>query len=90
MRCETARISRWRTTKSPEPGGSARLDAGEAKLGTPQKPRGSARLDAGEAKLGTPQKPCGSARLAPGEVSQFSSIPANTMDSISLRRQACA
>ncbi|MEZ0383459.1 TetR/AcrR family transcriptional regulator [Mycobacterium sp. pW045] len=32
-------------------GGSASLDAGEAKLGPPHKHRGSASLDAGEAKL---------------------------------------
>ena len=39
-----------------EPGGSARLDAGEAKLEPPHRYRGSARLDAGEAKLEPPHK----------------------------------
>ncbi|MCV7384026.1 GNAT family N-acetyltransferase [Mycolicibacter longobardus] len=39
-----------------EPGGSARLDAGEAKLGPPHEPSGSARLDAGEAKLEPPHR----------------------------------
>ncbi|MEB3032158.1 ATP-dependent helicase [[Mycobacterium] nativiensis] len=39
-----------------EPGGSARLDGGEAKLGPPHEPGGSARLDAGEPKLGPPHK----------------------------------
>ncbi|MDD7813129.1 formylglycine-generating enzyme family protein [Mycobacterium sp. CSUR Q5927] len=40
-----------------EPGGSARLDGGEAKLGPPYEPGGSARLDGGEAKLGPPYEP---------------------------------
>ncbi|MGV0697644.1 ATP-dependent helicase [Mycolicibacter sinensis] len=40
-----------------EPGGSARLDGGEAKLGPPHQHRGSARLDGGEAKLGPPHGP---------------------------------
>ncbi|MFL0179593.1 ATP-dependent helicase [Mycobacterium sp. SMC-15] len=35
-----------------QPGGSARLDGGEAKLGPSHGPGGSARLDGGEAKLG--------------------------------------
>ncbi|MGV0624793.1 amino acid adenylation domain-containing protein [Mycolicibacter minnesotensis] len=39
------------------PGGSARLDGGEAKLGPPIGPGGSARLDGGEAKLGPPIGP---------------------------------
>ncbi|WP_230987146.1 diaminobutyrate acetyltransferase [Mycolicibacter heraklionensis] len=39
-----------------QPGGSARLDAGEAKLGPPHELGGSARLDAGEAKLGPPHE----------------------------------
>ncbi len=40
-----------------EPGGSARLDVGEPKLGPPHGPSGSARLDVGEPKLGPPHKP---------------------------------
>ncbi|ORW89630.1 ATP-dependent helicase [Mycolicibacter terrae] len=40
-----------------EPGGSARLDGGEPKLGSPQQPSGSARLDVGEPKLGSPRQP---------------------------------
>ncbi len=42
------------TVGDGEPGGSARLDGGEAKLGAPHEPGGSARLDGGEAKLGQP------------------------------------
>ncbi|MEO6794964.1 MAG: FAD-binding oxidoreductase, partial [Mycobacterium sp.] len=44
-------------TRTHEPGGSARLDGGEAKLGPPHEPGGSARLDGGEAKLGPPHEP---------------------------------
>jgi len=51
----------------PKPGGSARLDEGEAKLGPPHRPSGSARLDEGEAKLGPPHRPSGSARRDGGE-----------------------
>ncbi|MGB3285801.1 MULTISPECIES: (2,3-dihydroxybenzoyl)adenylate synthase [Mycobacteriaceae] len=40
----------------PEPGGSARLDEGEPKLGPPHQHRGSARLDEGEPKLGPPHQ----------------------------------
>ena len=39
------------------PGGSARFDEGEAKLGPPHKSGGSARFDEGEAKLGPPHDP---------------------------------
>ncbi|MGV0732453.1 carbon-nitrogen hydrolase family protein [Mycolicibacter sinensis] len=39
------------------PGGSARLDEGEPKLGPPHQHRGSARLDEGEPKLGPPHEP---------------------------------
>ncbi|WP_234825537.1 TetR/AcrR family transcriptional regulator [Mycolicibacter senuensis] len=48
-------------------GGSASLDAGEAKLGPPHQHRGSASLDAGEAKLGPPHQHRGSASLDAGE-----------------------
>jgi len=41
------------------PGGSARLDGGEVKLGPPHGPGGSARLDGGEVKLGPPHGPGG-------------------------------
>ncbi|OBF98173.1 ATP-dependent helicase [Mycolicibacter sinensis] len=40
-----------------QPGGSARLDGGEPKLGPPHEPGGSARLDGGEPKLGPPHEP---------------------------------
>nr|WP_272937504.1 diaminobutyrate acetyltransferase [Mycolicibacter minnesotensis] len=50
-----------------EPGGSARLDAGEPKLEPPHRLGGSARLDAGEPKLEPPHRPGGSARLDAGE-----------------------
>ncbi|MGV0625971.1 helicase-associated domain-containing protein [Mycolicibacter minnesotensis] len=50
-----ARALCWGTLDDPA-GGSASLDAGEAKLGPPQEPGGSARLDAGEAKLGPPHQ----------------------------------
>ncbi|WP_082977521.1 SOS response-associated peptidase [Mycolicibacter heraklionensis] len=50
-----------------QPGGSARLDGGEAKLEPPHQPGGSARLDGGEAKLEPPHQPGGSARLDGGE-----------------------
>ncbi|MEO6793707.1 MAG: SOS response-associated peptidase [Mycobacterium sp.] len=45
----------WRA----EPGGSARLDGGEAKLGPPHEPGGSARLGGGEVKLGPSHEPGG-------------------------------
>ncbi len=54
-----------------EPGGSASLDEGEAKLGPPHERSGSASLDEGEAKLGPSHEPGGSASLdeshKPGE-----------------------
>ncbi|WP_046319686.1 glycine oxidase ThiO [Mycobacterium sp. UM_Kg1] len=40
-----------------EPGGSARLDGGEAKPGASYQPGGSARFDGGEPKLGAPYQP---------------------------------
>ncbi|MEO6793284.1 MAG: helix-turn-helix domain-containing protein [Mycobacterium sp.] len=46
-----------RLHEATEPGGSARLDEGEAKLEPPHEPGGSARLDEGEAKLGPPHEP---------------------------------
>ncbi|ORA83064.1 hypothetical protein BST28_02550 [Mycolicibacter kumamotonensis] len=49
--------SRCSPTWSCIDGGSARLDAGEPKLGPPLEPGGSARLDAGEPKLGRPHRP---------------------------------
>ncbi|ULP46437.1 ATP-dependent helicase [Mycolicibacter virginiensis] len=49
------------------PGGSARFDGGEAKLGPRHEPGGSARFDGGEAKLGPPHEPGGSARFDGGE-----------------------
>ncbi|MCV7383519.1 bifunctional ADP-dependent NAD(P)H-hydrate dehydratase/NAD(P)H-hydrate epimerase [Mycolicibacter longobardus] len=48
-----------------DPGGSARLDGGEAKLGPPHGPGGSARLDGGEAKLGPPHQYRGPVYLNP-------------------------
>jgi len=65
---------------SPETGGSARLDEGEAKLEPPREPRGSARLDEGEPKLEPPHQHRGLLRIAaeaaaglpwhPGQVTQ--------------------
>ncbi|BBX13202.1 membrane protein [Mycobacterium novum] len=46
-----ARVVALAQAQSPEPGGSARLDEGEPKLGPPHQHRGSARLDEGEPKL---------------------------------------
>ena len=45
----------WENVRA-ELGDSARLDAGEAKLGPPHELGDSARLDAGEAKLGPPHE----------------------------------
>ncbi|GFG84648.1 CHAD domain-containing protein [Mycolicibacter algericus] len=56
-------IRRIRSLLRAVPGGSARLDEGEAKLGPPHEHSGSARLDEGEAKLGPPHEHSGSARL---------------------------
>jgi DNA polymerase-3 subunit epsilon len=65
---ETGLIARWLATPGVRivrldpaegaggPGGSARLDEGEAKLGPPQQHGGSARLDEGEAKPGPPHE----------------------------------
>ncbi|MGB3286303.1 CHAD domain-containing protein, partial [Mycolicibacter algericus] len=56
-------IRRIRSLLRAVPGGSARLDEGEPKLGPPHEHSGSARLDEGEAKLGPPHEHRGSARL---------------------------